>query len=107
MGDTTKGNETPLLVEDPIQLVENNTVLQNALSPLINQFRLLRESVNTVHTDYADLKQTIAKQKNDLQQELVDKIDNSTQQLNIIAQENKSLKEENWKCNLTNLSKIS
>ena len=55
----------------------------------------MRELVNTVHTDYADLKQTIAKQKNDLQQELVDKIDQNSQQLNIIAQENKSLKKEN------------
>ena len=45
---------------------ESNTTLNQALGPLISEFRLLRESVETVHQDYADLKQTISKQKEDI-----------------------------------------
>ena len=80
---------------DSIELMENYVVLNNALGPLISEFQLLRESVNAVHVDYADLKQTISKQKSELQQELVNKIDNNTKQLNLVAQENKSLRKEN------------
>ena len=58
--------------------VEDNTILKQALGPLINKFRLLRESVNTVHQDYADLKHTISKQKEELKQDLSDKIDKNT-----------------------------
>ena len=60
---------------------EDNSVLKNALGPLITEFRLLRESVETVHHDYTDLKQTISKQKEELKNELVDKIDKNTSQL--------------------------
>ena len=95
MGDTTQDNVTTKQIEDPIQSVEKNAILQTAPGPLINEFQLLRESVNTVHTDYADLKQTISKQKNDFKQELVDKIDNNTKHSHSIAQENKTLKKEN------------
>ena len=42
--------------------IEANTSIKQALGPLISKFRLLRESVETVHQDYADLKQTISKQ---------------------------------------------
>ena len=42
-----------------------------------------------------DLKQTITKQKEELQQELVHKIDNITKQLTFITEENKSLRKEN------------
>ena len=59
---------------------EDNSVLKNTLGPLITEFQLLRESVETVHHDYADLKQTIFKQKEDLKHELVDKIDKNTSQ---------------------------
>ena len=65
--------------------VAKNVALQNALGPLINEIRSLKESVDTVHTDYADLKQTISKQKNELRQELVENIDNNTRQLTSIA----------------------
>ena len=95
MENTNQGNETASHPEDPIQTVENNTALQSILGPLINEFRLLRESVNTIHADYADLKQTILKQKTKLKQELADKIDNNTIYLNAIARENKTLKKEN------------
>ena len=49
--------ETPTSVEqDPsTNIVENNKVLQQALGLLVAEFKLLRESVNTVHTDYKDL----------------------------------------------------
>ena len=57
--------------------LEENEALKNALGPLIYDFKLLQESIDTVHADYADLKQTISKQKEDLQQELVGKIDNN------------------------------
>ena len=48
-----------------------------------------------VQADYADLKQTISKQKDDLQQELVSKIDNNSKQLAVVAQENRNLWKEN------------
>ena len=51
--------------------------------------------VETVHHDYADLKQTIFKQKEDLKHELVDKIDKSTSQLIEISHENEILHKEN------------
>ena len=41
--------------------IEADTTIKQALGPLISEFRLLRESVETVHQDYADLKQTISK----------------------------------------------
>ena len=62
------------------------------LGPLLNEFKLLRESVKS---DYADLKQTITKQKEELQQELVHKIDSNTKQLTLISKENKTLWKEN------------
>ena len=40
-------------MDESLKLVENNTTLQTALVPLISEFRLLRESVDTVHNDYA------------------------------------------------------
>ena len=66
--------------------------LQKALGPLLNEFRLLRDSVKL---DYADLKHTITKQKEDLQKELVHKIDSNTKQLSLISEENKLLRKEN------------
>ena len=48
---------------DPITSVEGNASLQKALGPLITEFHHLRESVDTVHADYANLKQTISNQK--------------------------------------------
>ena len=75
--------------------LEENEALKNALGPLINEFKLLRESVDTVHADYADLKQTILKQKEDLQQELVCKIDKNSKQLASVVQENRNLWKEN------------
>ena len=69
---------------------EENAALQNALGPLITEFKLLRESVDRVHADYADLKQTISKQKDDLQQELVSKIDTNSKQLVAVVQENRN-----------------
>ena len=74
---------------------EENAALQNALGLLITEFKLLRELVDTVHADYVDLKQTISKQKDDLQQELVSKIDNNSKQLAAVAQENQNLWKEN------------
>ena len=84
---------------------EENAVLQNALGPLIMQFKLLQESVDTVHADYVDLKQTISKQKDDLQEELVSKIDNNSMQLAAVAQENQNLWKENSKLK-TRLDKL-
>ena len=75
--------------------VEENTILKQALGPLITKFRLLRESVNTVHQDYADLKHTISKQKEELKQDLSDKIDKNTTQLIEVSNENKILQKEN------------
>ena len=75
--------------------IESNTTLNQALGPLISEFRLLRESVETVHQDYADLKQTISKQKEDIKQDLTDKIEKNTSQLIEINKENKVLRKEN------------
>ena len=75
--------------------LEENEALKNALGLLINEFKLLQESVDTLHADYADLKQTISRQKEDLQQELVGKIDKNSNQLASVAQENRNL----WKQN--------
>ena len=50
-----------------------------------------------MHADYVDLKQTISKQKDDLQQELVSKIDNNSKQLATVAQENQNLWKDNSK----------
>ena len=74
--------------------LEENEALKNALGLLINEFKLLQESVDTVPADYADLKQTISKQK-DLQQELVCKIDKNSKQLASVAKENRNLMKEN------------
>ena len=65
---------------------------QKALCPLLNEFRSLRDSVKS---DYADLKHTITKQKEELQKELVHKIDSNTKQLSLISEENKLLCKEN------------
>ena len=68
--------------------------LQKALGSLMNEFRSLRDSVKS---DYADLKHTITKQKDELQKELVHKIDSNTKQLSLISEENKLLHKENTK----------
>ena len=60
---------------------EISSGLEKALGPLINQVHLLRKSVDTVHADYADLKKTISKQKEEVKQELAPKIESNTQQL--------------------------
>ena len=75
--------------------IEENTTIKQALGLLINEFRLLQESVETVHQDYADLKQTISKQKDDIKQDLTDKIERNTTQLIEINKENKVLRKEN------------
>ena len=49
----------------------------------------------SVKSDYEDLKHTITKQKLELQQELVHKIDTNSQQLASISHENKLLRKEN------------
>ena len=78
-----------------LESVEENSILKQALGPLITEFRLLRESVNTIHQDYADLKHTISKQKEELKQDLTDKIDKNTTQLIEVSNENKILRKEN------------
>ena len=70
--------------------VGENSILKQALGPLITEFRLLRESVNTIHQDYADLKH-----KEELKQDLTDKIDKNTTQLIEVSNENKMLRKEN------------
>ena len=70
----------------------SSDMLQKALILLLSEFRTLRESVKS---NYADLKQTITKQKEELQQELVDKIDTNTREFSIIYHENKTLRKEN------------
>ena len=65
-----------------------NPSLQAALGPLVKGFQLLRESVDTVHDDYKDLKLTISMQKNELKQELSNKIEKNMQQLDKISSEN-------------------
>ena len=42
---------------------EENPTLQAALGPLVKEFQLLRESVNTVHSDYMDLKKVSQNRK--------------------------------------------
>ena len=56
---------------------EANPTLQDALGPLVNEFKLLRESVDTVHNDSADLKTTISMQKEEIKQELSNKIEDT------------------------------
>ena len=75
--------------------VEENPTLQAALGPLVKEFQLLRESVNTVHNDYMDLKQTISRQKEEIKNELADKIETNSKQLHKITAENQFLKKEN------------
>ena len=65
---------------------------QKALSPLMNEFKSLRDSVKL---GYADLKHTITRQKDELQKELIHKIDSNTKQLSFISEENKLLRKEN------------
>ena len=81
-------------MDESLKLVENNTTLQTALGPLISEFRLLCESVDTVHNDYADLKNTISRQKDELKQELATHIDINTQQLCSMTQENNTVRKE-------------
>ena len=89
---TMSNQETPH--NNPgLDSIKENTTIKQALDPLINEFRLLRESVETV--DYADLKQTISKQKDDIKQDLTDKIEKNTTQLIEINKENKLLRKEN------------
>ena len=75
--------------------VEENPTLQAALGPLVKEFQLLRESVNTVHNDYTDHKKTISKQKEEIKNELTDKVENNSKQLHKITVENQYLKKEN------------
>ena len=90
-------SETPFSVDQDssINTAENNKVLQQALGPLVTEFKLLRESVNTVHTDYKDLKHVITKQKEGIKHELINKIDKNTSKLVEISQENRILHKEN------------
>ena len=80
---------------DPIASAAENASLQKALGPLITEFHGLRESVDTMHADYTDLKQTIAKQTSITTQDLSRKIESNAKQLTSIAVENKSLHKEN------------
>ena len=80
---------------DPITSAAENASLQIALGPLITEFHHLRESVDTMHADYTDLKQTIAKQTSTTTQDLSGKIESNGKQLTSIAVENKSLCKEN------------
>ena len=48
-----------------------------------------------MHNDYTDLKKTISKQKEEIKNELVDKIENNSKQLHKITVENQYLKKEN------------
>ena len=95
--DKITNAETPSPVEqDPLtNIEENNKVLHQALGPLVAKFKLLRESVNTVHTDYKDLKHVISKQKEEIKHELIDKIDKNTTKLVEIRHENRILRKEN------------
>ena len=95
--DKIANEETPSSEEQdpPTNIAENNKALQQALGPLVAEFKLLRESVNTVHTDYTDLKQAISKQKEEIKHELIDKIDKNTTKLVEMSQENKILHKEN------------
>ena len=68
------------------------TISKSIGPPLLNEFRSLRDSVKL---DYADLKHTITKQKEELQKELVHKIGSNTKQLSLISEENKLLRQEN------------
>ena len=63
---------------DSISEMEVNANLQKALDPLITEFCLLRDSVNTIHFDYADLKQTVSKQKDEVKYKLAHKIKSNT-----------------------------
>ena len=85
--ENTTNNPTHNTETNPVQSknvgdsntsIEENVSLQKALGPLIAEFHLLRESVDTVHADYADLKQTISKQKEEVQHELSNKIELNT-----------------------------
>ena len=75
--------------------MENNKTIQQVLGPLVTEFKLLRESVNTVHSDYKDLKHVITKQKDEIKHELINKIDKNTSKLEEISQENRILRKEN------------
>ena len=79
---------------DPITSVEENASLQKALGPLITEFHHLRESVDTVHADYANPKQAIAKQTITATQDLSEKIESNAKQLNSITVESKGLQKE-------------
>ena len=72
-----------------------NPVLQDALGPLVKEFQLLWESVNSVHNDYSDLKKTIFKQKEEIKTELANKIETNSKQLHKITMENQYLRKEN------------
>ena len=74
--------------------IESNTTLQKALGPLIMEFRILTASVDTIHADYVVLKQTISKQKEEVEHELANKIESNTIKLDNTAEENRALK---WK----------
>ena len=54
--------------------VEDNTALKNALGLLITEFRLLRESVETVHHDYADLNKQFLNKRKSLNMNLLTKL---------------------------------
>ena len=79
----------------PINIAAENTSLSNTLGYLISEFHHLRESVDTVHADYADLKETISKQASTATADLVTKIESNSLQLTNIALENQNLCKEN------------
>ena len=90
MPENSKVDET-----DPINIAAENTSLSNALGPLISEFCCLRESVDTVHADCADLKVTISKQASTVTADLVSKIESNSRQLMNIAKKNQNLCKEN------------
>ena len=86
---------SPADQDSPINIVENNKTIQQVLGLLVTEFKLLRESVNTVHSDYKDLKHVITKQKDEIKHELINKIDKNNSKLVEISQENRILRKEN------------
>ena len=90
MPENSKVEET-----DPINIATEDTSLSNALGPLISEFHHLRESVDTVHADYANLKVTISKQASTATADMVSKTESNSRQLTNIAIENLNLCKEN------------
>ena len=97
--DQKKSNTEETSTNSHIMGDPTPSTVQTVLAPILNEIKLLRESVHAdyskLHSDYARLEEVITKKSIDVEKSLSNKITNNTQKILEIAAENMESKKEN------------